>query len=191
MTHLLLLELLIALFACASAAPSLLSLRNSSVENCTASSITWTACPPGYDARLQCANFSVPIDWDTPQGEHFNLGLIKLPAAPTNISGPKVGKLFINPGGPGGSAVEVVQYIAKGFLNNAQFPARFDLIGMDPRGVGLSNQVKCDKSIYLERVSLFPQTETDFEKLIDKNRRLGESCLNMTGPLLGYIDTIR
>jgi hypothetical protein len=64
-------------------------------------------------------------------------------------------------------------------------------VGLDPRGVGLSNQVQCDPAIYAERVSLFPQTEEELAKLKDKNRRLGESCLNHTGRVFEHLDTIR
>jgi hypothetical protein len=62
---------------------------------------------------------------------------------------------------------------------------------LDPRGVGLSNQVQCDMSIYAERVSLFPQDEEELGKLRDKNRRFGESCRTLTGPLFEHLDTIR
>ena len=64
-------------------------------------------------------------------------------------------------------------------------------VGLDPRGVGLSNQVQCDPSIYADRVSLFPQAEEELVKLKDKNRRFGESCLNGTGRVFEHLDTIR
>lgn len=160
--------------------------------NSVAPSILWSACPPDLSApeTLQCATYSVPIDWDEPYGEHFDLGLVKLPAIPSNTTS-KVGSLFMNPGGPGGRASELVAQIGSGAIQAEILFERFDLIGLDPRGVGLSKQVECDTSIYAERVSLFPQSEEEFEKLADKNKRLGESCRKKTGPLLEHIDTIR
>lgn len=158
--------------------------------NSTADSIEWKKCPTSLPSKLQCATFSVPIDWDEPYGDHFDLGLVKLPAVPSN-STPKVGYLFVNPGGPGGSATEIVAGAAAGLLKADPLFASFDLIGLDPRGVGMSHQIKCDPKIYAERVSFWPKTQEQFDALTDKNRRLGESCRNLTGSLLEHVDTIR
>lgn len=66
----------------------------------------------------------------------------------------------------------------------------FDLIGVDPRGVGLSAKSQCDPNIWNERVSQFPKTKEDYDRLVDKNKRLGESCLNRTGDVINHLDTI-
>ena len=130
--------------------------------NSTLLSISWTRCPSelGLPSILECARFSVPIDWDSPYGEHFDLGLVKLPAMPSNTTS-KVGPLFINPGGPGVPASTMVSSMAQGAFQNQtlQLRAVFDIIGLDPRGTGMSHQMNCSKDIYAERVSLFPQTE--------------------------------
>jgi hypothetical protein len=158
--------------------------------NSTADSISWKPCPSSLPSNLQCATFSVPIDWDAPHGEHFDLGLVKLPAKASNTS-TKVGYLFVNPGGPGGSATETIAGAAAGLLKADALFESFDLIGLDPRGVGMSHQIKCDPKIFAERVSFWPKNQTQFDALTDKNRRLGESCRNLTGPLLEHVDTIR
>jgi pimeloyl-ACP methyl ester carboxylesterase len=66
----------------------------------------------------------------------------------------------------------------------------FDLIGMDPRGIGGSTPIKCDPGIWNERISYFPTKEAEYRAMISHNKRLGESCLNLTGPLLGLMDTV-
>lgn len=190
-------KLLIAstVLASAFALPAPSSSRRDSYPraNYTTGSIIWGSCPPGVPGApiLQCANYSVPVDWDTPHGQHFNLGMVKLPAAQSNATFEKVGALFMNPGGPGGAASQFVGALALGAIKSEFFLGSFDIIGLDPRGVGLSNQVQCDPEIYAERVSLFPQTEEELERLKDKNQRLGESCLNLTGPVFEHLDTIR
>ena len=157
-----------------------------------ASTIEWAACPSDaeFPESMLCATYSVPINWDEPEGEHFDLGLVKLPAAPSNTTS-KVGSLFVNPGGPGGSAVELVVAVAGGAVQSEVILASFDFIGLDPRGVGLSGQIKCDPEIFAERVSLFPKTQEEYDALEDKNKRLGASCRELTGPLLEHVDTIR
>ena len=63
---------------------------------------------------------------------------------------------------------------------------RFDLIGMDPRGVGLSTRVRCDPAVYNRPVSLFPRTAAQFRRLANYARALGRSCRKRTGALLGH-----
>jgi pimeloyl-ACP methyl ester carboxylesterase len=154
--------------------------------------ITWGNCDafPWLDDHLQCANISVPINWDAPDGDTFTLGMVRLPR-PSNNSAERIGHLFINPGGPGASAITTVANIASGFVNvSSDILNSFDLIGVDPRGVSQSAESSCDEDIWAERVSLFPKTQEDYDRLVDKNRRLGESCLNQTGDIVNYLDTI-
>jgi pimeloyl-ACP methyl ester carboxylesterase len=61
---------------------------------------------------------------------------------------------------------------------------------MDPRGLGLSTPIKCDPTIGNERISYFPTTDAEFERLVAHNKALGQSCLDLTGPLAGYVDTV-
>lgn len=73
------------------------------------------------------------------------------------------GSLFINPGGPGNSGIEVVL----GLLQ-AQAPQlsslleRYDVVGVDPRGTGASAPVKCDRKLWNRRVSDYVQNENDY-----------------------------
>jgi pimeloyl-ACP methyl ester carboxylesterase len=184
----------------ASAYPNYCEVERSLPENSTAKSIEWGTCPESFPAppNVQCANFSVPIDWDNPSGERFVLGMVKLLAGTANYSvysskrdNGYIGSLFFNPGGPGQSASEIVLGIATVIPTVQALTQHFDIIGLDPRGVGLSQQINCSTEIMAERVSLFPQTQSDYDALVDKNKRFGESCRNLSGSLVDYIDTIR
>ena len=53
----------------------------------------------------------------------------------------KIGSLFVNPGGPGGSGTGLAQ--AAPFFLGAGVLARFDVVGFDPRGTNFSDQVAC------------------------------------------------
>jgi hypothetical protein len=162
----------------------------------TSGGLTWSACDLSHfdtgttlPPTLQCANFSVPMDWDEPSGDRITLGLVRLPR-PENSTIPRVGSLFINPGGPGGeSSLEIINIGTYLTSSYADILNAFDLIGLDSRGVGLSPNVKCNEDIEKERVSRFPATQEEYDELVDKYRRYGESCQQLTGTLLGYVDT--
>jgi pimeloyl-ACP methyl ester carboxylesterase len=80
----------------------------------------------------KCTTVSVPIDYNNPTGTQAKLAVIRIPA-----SGQRIGSLFVNPGGPGASAVDLAAGMA-GDLADTEIGRRFDLVGFDPRGVGHS-----------------------------------------------------
>jgi len=105
-----------------------------------APSIDWQRC--AYIHAL-CASVPVPLDYDDPGGPTFKLSVIKVPALdPTQ----KIGTIFVNPGGPGGSAVEFAAYGAD--LLGDTVAMRYDVIGIDPRGVGGKPRMSCKKDGY-------------------------------------------
>src|SRR5215210_2523682 len=139
--------------------------------------------PPG----LQCATLSVPLDYRQPEGEQITIGLNRLPALDPEQ---RIGSLVFNPGGPGGAATEIIALEALGApLFTPAVRAHFDIVGMDPRGVGTSTPVRCDPGIWNQVVSWFPRDEASFTQLREHYRAFGESCLRLTGPLLGHLDT--
>lgn len=155
------------------------------------SSIEFRPCPEALPVppTVQCAQFSVPLNWEEPEGEQITLGLVKV-SRPVNSTTPRIGNLFVNPGGPGGSATEFAMGIALGIITvDTAVSDAFDIIGLDPRGVGFSSQVQCDPTIFNERVSLYPRTQKEFDALVDKNTRLGASCLERS-PQAAHVDTI-
>ncbi|OJJ45180.1 hypothetical protein ASPZODRAFT_160618 [Penicilliopsis zonata CBS 506.65] len=153
----------------------------------TASAISWSNCSSSLTPRLECASLSVPINWDDLSGPRTTIRLQRLPASNTSS---RIGPLFYNPGGPGGVATEFINATAQGYhLFSDTLLQHFDLVGVDPRGVGTSDPIRCDPIIANERVTFFPSTEAEFATLVDYNRRLSESCSNLTGPLFEYMDT--
>jgi pimeloyl-ACP methyl ester carboxylesterase len=152
------------------------------------SGLSWTACSyPGSPAELQCASIQVPVDYAHPHGPTTTVTVDRLPATGSH----PVGSLFFNPGGPGGSGTEVVYAESLGInLFSARTRQNFDLIGFDPRGVGLSSPVRCDPALLNRQVSLFPTDQAGFRRLVARNRALGRSCRELTGPLLEHVDTV-
>ncbi len=114
--------------------------------------LTWEPCddleaPDGVD--LQCATATVPLDYDDPTGEPLALDLARVPAAD---QANRIGSLFVNPGGPGGSSREFVSFF--GQLVPQAVSDHFDVVGVDPRGVGPSARMVCQTD---ERRPSFPR----------------------------------
>ncbi|MCV7078241.1 alpha/beta hydrolase [Mycobacterium szulgai] len=97
----------------------------------------WGSCRSFVDdvadiPTAQCATVSVPVNYDKPGGAQAKLAVIRIPA-----TGQRIGSLFVNPGGPGASAVDMVAGMAPE-LKDTEIARNFDLVGFDPRGVGHS-----------------------------------------------------
>jgi len=155
-------------------------------------SIEWGPCPSGFPELVTCATFNVPLDWSTGcdgrrSNETVQLGMARLEATD---KANRIGPLFINPGGPGGTAAGALASIVRSGLFDPEITAKFDIIGLDPRGVGLSTPVQCNVDAYNKRVKFAPKTEEEYDALVEYNKELGASCLEKTGPLLNYLDTI-
>ena len=163
-----------------SAFPSPLSNQPST------SSLNWQNCSIPDAPSLLCAQLEVPLDYDNPQRKTITLGLTKLPALSSTT---RVGSLLFNPGGPGSPASASLAIAAQGVaVFTPGVRNRFDIIGLDPRGVGLSTPLDCDPAIANERVSLFPTDEASFQKLLAHNKAYGQSCIERTGDLIYHID---
>jgi len=102
--------------------------------------IAWKVCPE--NAKVQCGTFRVPADWANPAGPTVMLTVARRPATDP---AQRIGALFVNPGGPGGSAVDFT-FDAPTFFTE-QLRKHFDIVGLDPRGVGRSTPVLCSQDL--------------------------------------------
>jgi pimeloyl-ACP methyl ester carboxylesterase len=103
-----------------------------------------------YDSdALQCSRLRVPLDYTKPNGATISLGLMRIKAPGTSD---RIGSLVVNPGGPGGSGLELVANMRKTWLGSP-LAKRFDLVGFDPRGIGSSQPaVRCLNGQQQDRV---------------------------------------
>jgi pimeloyl-ACP methyl ester carboxylesterase len=144
--------------------------------------ITWAPCPE--DAQVQCGRMTVPADWAQPYGPVTELTIARRPAADP---AKRIGALLVNPGGPGGSAVDFT-FGATTFFG-AEVRQRFDIVGMDPRGVGRSSPVLCSQDLVDAKPSPLIETEREYVAAIAYNRELAADCAARTGPVFGHVDT--
>jgi pimeloyl-ACP methyl ester carboxylesterase len=147
----------------------------------------WAPCGDG----LECTTARVPLDYDRPSGATITLALalIRLPA-----SGPgrRIGSIFLNPGGPGTSGVDAVRQGGRS-LFSAQVRARFDLVGLDPRGIGASTPLRCfdtlDQALGVLPPFRFPVTAAEERLWVDADRTFAQACAGRGGPILDHTAT--
>jgi pimeloyl-ACP methyl ester carboxylesterase len=166
------------------------SLQNYAAFPLAVPFIVWSNCTLNDPDGLDCGQIQVPLDHNKPEGERITLAIARLKAP----SESRQGSLVYNPGGPGGSGTKVVLGVAQ--LQNSSFPffssallSHYDIIGLDPRGVGLSTPVRCNPDLWNKRISMFPSDEQRFAELVATTKAIGASCANLTGMLFNHLDT--
>lgn len=144
----------------------------------------WSSCSQFLtDTRAlptaQCTTVAVPVDYNNPGGAQAKLAVIRVPA-----SGQRIGSMLVNPGGPGGSAVDMVAGMAPG-LEASPIRRNFDLVGFDPRGVGHSTPaLRCRTDAEFDAyrrepmVDYSPAGVAHIEQL---DRQLARQCVNRMG----------
>ena len=92
--------------------------------------IDWTPC-----GSLECGSILVPADYRDPEAGSINIAVnVHRATAPDQ----RIGYLLVNPGGPGGSGLEMAFFSTLGAFSD-EIIERFDIVGFDPRGAGLSD----------------------------------------------------
>jgi len=143
--------------------------------------VTWTDC-----GDAQCGTVRVPLDYDDPQGRTIELAVTRVPA-----TGDALGSLFVNPGGPGGSAVDYAK--AADYIVSGQVRENFDIVGVDPRGVGKSAPVECltdAERDELAGIDATPDSAAEEQTLIDASTLPGLGCASSTDGTYRYVGTV-
>jgi pimeloyl-ACP methyl ester carboxylesterase len=127
----------------------------------------------------QCGTVAVPVDYDQPAGAQAQLAVIKVPA-----SGDRIGVLMVNPGGPGASAVNTVADMGAA-LAGTEIGKRFDLVGVDPRGVGHSTpELRCRTDAEFDAYRREPMADyspAGVAQIEGVYRQLAQECLDRMG----------
>jgi pimeloyl-ACP methyl ester carboxylesterase len=144
----------------------------------TGQHLTWSRC----SRRVECATVAAPLDRSAPDGRALTLTVGRVRAT----ASPRLGSLFLNPGGPGGSGLGLL----------AGFPTQglehWDLVSWDPRGVGRSTPVRCSSDASLDRLLALDGTPDDAAEASTLNTAVegfGRDCLAGSGVLLEHVST--
>jgi pimeloyl-ACP methyl ester carboxylesterase len=146
--------------------------------------VHWSLCEGG---GFECATVPVPLDYDEPGGASILLSLIRLRATDP---AQRIGSLLVNPGGPGGSGVDLVLFGGEFFP--PEIRARFDLVGFDPRGIARSTPVRCfgtprqwEPAFWAE----LPLTPSAVEVVAAADSYLADACEQRAGRILDHMTT--
>lgn len=151
--------------------------------------LDWKPCGDGLDAFL-CTTAEVPTDYDEPDGATTTIALTKLPATDPDA---RIGSLFTNPGGPGGSGVDFVHTMGETAYTD-DVRAHFDIIGFDPRAVSRSDPATCFRTPEQEQAALalqpaFPVTDAEENDFLGINARLSVDCRRTSAERIEHSST--
>ena len=146
--------------------------------------LAWAPCKD--KPQMQCADVKVPLDYKKPDGKTITVAMAKVPAA----NGKPIGSLFVNPGGPGESGIDLVSGADKIFSKALR--DQYDIVGFDPRGVGSSTAVDCVSDAELGK---YLDSEFDLStpegKKAEKAQaeKFAKGCKDKSGDLLAHVGT--
>jgi pimeloyl-ACP methyl ester carboxylesterase len=196
----LLLALLVVLTGCTpghgGSAGSAASTRSGSAPK---AAIAWQDCTqkikpiiagrPGADRPLtfSCGTTKVPVSYADPGGATMQLFVLRaVLGGQTN----RIGSLLVNPGGPGSPASD--EAIQAALTLPTDVVGRFDIVGVDPRGVGLSTPVECISPQQKDAFAAADPRALDQKSLtaaFDLADDMGRACTKKYGASLAAFDT--
>lgn len=143
--------------------------------------VVWRNC-----GAAECATIIVPVDYADPKGPTTKLAITKVKA-----NGEPIGSLFVNPGGPGGSAFDYAK--AADYIVSPDIRDNYDVVGVDPRGVAHSSPITCltdqQRDEILE-IDGTPDTPKEEQQVIEVAAEIGQSCKGKAGELFAHMGTI-
>ncbi|RJQ82255.1 alpha/beta fold hydrolase [Pseudonocardiaceae bacterium YIM PH 21723] len=135
----------------------------------------WTSCTID-GTQAECATVQVPLDYRRPLGRTVGIAITRFAATDRAH---RVGSLLVNIGGPGEPSRDAPLELSK------RVRERFDVIGIDPRGVGESIGLDCGWTSgdvwYGPGLS-----RADFDRQVAMKRKRAAQC---PGELLSHLST--
>ncbi|WP_371097020.1 alpha/beta hydrolase [Streptomyces sanglieri] len=153
-----------------------------------APALDWRPCATaGGPAGQECAELPVPVDYRDPGGPQLSLAVTRVrsdrPAA-------RRGTLVVIAGGPGTSGVQRVT--EKGERLRQETEGRYDIVSLDPRGVGGSTKASCGldpEDRELVNMRSWPAADGSITENVSRSRRIAEACARNGGAVLRSLTT--
>lgn len=144
--------------------------------------LVWKKC----EQRLECATFTVPLDYRKPAGR-----TITITAARSKATGTARGNLLLNPGGPGGSGIDYI--LDAEYIVSPTIRRQFDLVSFDPRGVKRSTPLRCfddqQTDAFLD-VDQTPDTSSEQQLFVSRAQQLIRACQQRDAELMQHLSAV-
>jgi pimeloyl-ACP methyl ester carboxylesterase len=177
------------------------------------SEFDWTSITPSEHLEyhdcfddFQCARLIAPLDYRNESDPRtIAIAVIKLPATVADDDASFAGSVFMNPGGPGGSGVDVLLRDGKYLRKVLDKPGRrhYEMVSFDPRGISNSwprancfpDDILGRDAALLERRGYGPLNDRALPYVLALQRGIGQRCQDADesgvngGQILGYMAT--
>ncbi|MBC2875353.1 MULTISPECIES: alpha/beta hydrolase [Streptomyces] len=171
-----------------SAVAATLSVTPVHAAGSSSPELRWRPCAQeDGPAGQECAELSVPLDYGKPDGPRTRLGVSRVLSDRPEA---RRGTLIVIPGGPGGSGTQ--RLTQKGKALQKELEGAYDLIALDPRGIGGSDRTGCglsDEDRDLVNLRPWPGPGGDVSDSVRRARRIADACARDGGPLLRSMST--
>lgn len=153
-----------------------------------AGALAWRPCDGAPD--FQCATMKAPLDYDSPQGSLIDIAVIRRPAPDPAR---RKGAILWNAGGPGGASTSALPSAYASFSPGVR--GNFDVVSIDPRGIGQSTPLRCFADPAKEAELLgkapagFPVGVAEVRLSESVNKQYGEACARDGGPIQAHMST--
>ncbi len=140
----------------------------------------------GDDGTVQTGNLTVPIDYSDPAQGTFDLFLARHLADPAQ----RLGSLLVNPGGPGFGGSDFAIYADQ--IYGPTLLDRFDIIGWDPRGTGLSEPaIDCtdDYDHFYASLDITPDDAAERQQIADTAKEFADNCATKNADIVHAVGT--
>jgi pimeloyl-ACP methyl ester carboxylesterase len=144
------------------------------------SSIAWGTCAEAAlaQAGAKCGYLSVPLNYSDPSGPKIKIAVSRI--RHTSSARNYRGIILTNPGGPGGSGLDLNMFLIAQLKadNLSAAAADYDWIGFDPRGVGSSlPALSCEPDYFSgDRESYDPTTQSILSYWLGRSQGYDQAC---------------
>ncbi|SDP21912.1 alpha/beta hydrolase [Lentzea jiangxiensis] len=167
----------LSLAAVVTAAAGLVAVPGVSSAGTPKPEVQWVTCPadvalPG----LECGKLQLPLDYREPRGRKTEVMFSRLAS---KNPGKRKGILLTNPGGPSEGLTFPAVLKAVGLPQSVQ--DAYDVIGVDPRGIGYSSPSTCDmtdEQMADGSVPPYANNSAEVRQRAGEVRKIAEQCLN-------------
>lgn len=153
--------------------------------------LQWSQCQGEELTQFECSTLEVPLD-----RTGVDPGTVKLPVIRAQATGPeeeRLGSIFFNPGGPGGSGLKFFPLVHD--LTPPRIAQHYDLVSWDPRGIGQAvPSIDCEMP-WVERDDAgTPLSEIDWPKVfaahVERARKANRECQAKYSDVIEHLGTM-